>query len=75
MFETDYITWDQLLSEWNVCQRTIYRWQAKAGFPRAFRTPMGWVFSKKRITDWMKERERIARNNVGHEGKANVACR
>lgn len=60
----DYITWKQLLSVWNVCQRTIYRWQAKANFPRAFRTPMGLVFSKKRIAEWMKTRERQARNNV-----------
>lgn len=63
MFD-DYISLAEVLKECGCFKRTIERWQAKAGFPRAFRTPMGLVFSKKRIAEWMKTRERQARNNV-----------
>lgn len=64
MFD-DYMTWDALLAEIAkikgkpVSRRTIQRWQDKDGFPKTMPTPIGRLFVKKQISQWLKAQEKL----------------
>lgn len=57
MNRDDFFNEDELKAFFGCSQRTIYRWIAEQGFPRATRVLGKRFWKKTRISEWVRQRE------------------